>query len=129
MDVRPLIVHVLDAVFSLVVLHAGPRQFAAAPVRLAAAVVLARRRLAEDAPIVFRIDPIGLAAAGMLGRLPDRDPVGFEFGKPRPKPGVDIPLQNLGGGHDMRVGIVDPEPVPHRLPPGVRFCTKETIRF
>ena len=113
MDVGPFLVHVGDAVGGVVVLHAGARQLAAAPVRLAAAVVGARRRLAENAAVVLRRDAVVVAATGVLGRLPDRHPIGFKLLEAWPKLGIDIALQHLRGGHDMRVGIVDAEPVPH----------------
>src|SRR5437762_4024240 len=101
MNVGPLIVHIGDPVDGVVVLHPGTRQFAAAPVRLAAAVVLARRRLAEDAPVIFRRNAVIVAAAGMLGRLADWDAIRREFGEPRPEIRVDVALENLSSGQDM----------------------------
>ena len=113
MDVRPLVVHVLDPVRGMVVLHPGPRQLAAAPLRLPTGVRLARRRLAQHPAIEFGRDAVVVETGGMLGRLPDRHPIGRQLGKARPEARVDIALQDLGGGEDMGIGIVDAEPVFH----------------
>ena len=51
MPVGALVVHVLDPALGLIVLHADARHLAAHPVRVAAAMGLARRRLAENAAI------------------------------------------------------------------------------
>src|SRR5438552_11933693 len=121
MHVGAFFVHVGDAVCGVVVLHAGPRQLAAAPLRLAAATRVLRRRLAEHPAIVLRRDAVIVAAAGMLGRLPDRHAVRREFGEAWPEIRIDIALQNFRRGQDMRVGIVDPEPVPHGPSPCLDF--------
>src|SRR5205807_2351329 len=71
-DVRSLVVHVLDAVFGLVVLHPGPRHLAAHPARLAAGEGLARCALAENPAVVFGADPIVVQALDTADRaLPD----------------------------------------------------------
>ena len=58
MDVCPFVVHVLDAVRGLIVLHPRPRHLAAAPLQLAAGEGLARLRLAQHPPVVFGGDAI-----------------------------------------------------------------------
>src|SRR5271169_894185 len=110
MDVGPLVVHVLDAVLGLIVLHPRPRQLAAAPLRLAAGEGPARRRLPQHPPVEFPAETIVVAtlAAGLTVRR--------QFGEPRPKARIDVSLQNLRGGIDMSIGIVNAQAVLHAAP-------------
>src|SRR5690348_15223485 len=114
MGVGPLVVHVLDAVLGLVVLHTGPRHLAAHPFRLAPGEGGAGRALAEHPPVVFRPDAIIVEPFHTADRsLPDRKPVRRQLAKARPEVRVYIPLQHLGGRVDMRVGIINAKPVSH----------------
>src|SRR5205085_5458545 len=80
MRVGALVVHVADAALGRVVLHAGARLLAAHPMGVAAAMGLARRRLAEDALIGDLAEAIDVAAGRAAWRSgADRDPVGREL--------------------------------------------------
>src|SRR5271163_4316704 len=107
MDVGPLVVHVLDAVLGLIVLHPRPGQLAAAPLRLAAGEGPARRRLPQHPPIEFPAETVVVATvtAGLA--------VGRQLSEARPKARIDVSLQYLRGGIDMSIGIVNPEAVLH----------------
>ena len=111
MDVGAFIVHVLDAVLRLVVLDAGPRPLAAHPLRIPAGEAFARRLLAEDPAIVFGAGAIGVHLAST------RPAVRRQFRQPRAKVRIDILVQDLSGGIDVSVGIIDPEAVFHRFSP------------
>ena len=114
MDVGPFVIHVLDAVLGLVVLHAGPRHLAAHPFRLAAGEGLARRALAKNTPVVFRPDAIIVEPFHTAdSSLPDRKPVGRQLAKAPPEVRVDVALQHLSGRVDMRIGIINAKPVSH----------------
>jgi hypothetical protein len=122
MHVGPFVVHVLDAVCGLIVVHPRPRHLAAAPPRFAAAEVLARFRFAKDPPVVLGGDAIVVEAARTVPVARRRQPVLRQFGEPRPKTGVDIALEHLGGGVDMGVGVKNPVPVLHFVPPLLVPC-------
>src|SRR6516162_10493045 len=82
MDVRSFVIHVLDAVLGLIVLHAWPRHLAAHPSRFAPREGLARGGLTEDPPIVFCSNPIIVGPLHTADRsLPDSKPVGYQLGK------------------------------------------------
>src|SRR5215469_10658058 len=114
MDVRPLVIHVLDAVLGLVVLHAGARHLAAHPPRLAAGEGFARRLFTEDPAVIFGPDPVVVEAADAGNRtLTYRQAIGLKLGEPRPKARVDIAFEHLRRRVDMSVGIVHAKPVLH----------------
>ena len=118
MDVGPLVVHVLDPVLGLVVLHPRARHLAAHPSRLAAGEGVARRLLAKHTPIVFRADAVIMGSADTRdGSLPDRQAISLELGEARPKARVDIFVQHLCGRVDMGIGIVHAESVFHIASP------------
>jgi hypothetical protein len=106
MDVGPFVIHIRDAVVGAIILHARPRQLASPPSRLAAAKALARFRLAEDPPVVFRADAVVVETAG-------RRAVRRQFREARPKARIDIPFEHLGRGVDVSVGIKDAKAVLH----------------
>src|SRR5271156_1555075 len=107
MDVGPLVVHVLDAVLGLIVLHPRPGVLAAAPIRFSAGESLARRRLPQHPPIEFPAETVVVATvtAGLT--------IGRQLSEARPKTRIDVQLQHLGGRVDMSIGIVNPEAVLH----------------
>ena len=113
MDVGAFVVHVGNPVRRRVVLDARPRLLAAAPVRLAARMGLAGLGLAEDAAVELGRDPVIMLVGGAVLAVPDRYPIGRQLGEPRPEVRVDIALQHLGGGQDMRVGIINAQSVFH----------------
>src|SRR5271170_2284817 len=111
MDVGPLVVHVLDAVLGLIVLHPRPRQLAAAPLRLASSETPARRRLPQHPPVEFPAETVVMATvtAGLT--------ISRQLNQARPKTRVDVPLQHLCGRIDMSIGIVDAQTVFHAATP------------
>src|SRR6516225_8244936 len=114
MDIRPLVVHVLDPVLGLVVLYPRPRHLTAHPSRLATGEALARCTLAKHPAVIFRADSIIVQALDASDRpLSDRQAIGLEFGEARPKARVDIALQHLCSRVDMGIGIVHTEAVLH----------------
>ena len=93
MDIRPFVIHVLDAVLGLIVLHARPRHLAAHPFCLTAGEGLARRGLAENPPVVFRTDAIVVETGHTSDRpFSDGEAVGLQFGETRPEARIDIAL-------------------------------------
>src|SRR6516225_2894295 len=118
MDVGPLVVHVLDSVLGLVVLHPGAWHLAAHPPRLAAGEGVARGLFAEHPAVIFRADAVVVGAADACDRsLSDRQAVSLELGKTRPKARVDIFVQHLCGRIDVSIGIVHAEAVLHAASP------------
>ena len=111
MDVGAFIVHVHDAVLSLVVLRARARSLAAHPPRVPAGKAFARRLLAEDPPVVLGAGAIRVHLAST------RPAVRCQFRQPRAKVRIDILVQDLGGGIDVSVGVIDPEAIFHRFSP------------
>src|SRR5271154_2905359 len=107
MDVGPLVVHVLDAVLGLIVLHPRPRQLATAPLRIPSSEIPARRRLPQHPSIEFPAETVVVATvtAGLT--------IGRQLSKTRPKTRVDVPLQHLRCRIDMSIDIVNPEAVLH----------------
>src|SRR5206468_2480773 len=121
MDIGPLVVHVLDPVFGLIVLHPGARHLAAHPPRLAAGKSLARGFLAENPPVVFRAYAVVMETVDAADRaLPDRETVRFELGEAGAKARIDVALQDLSGRVDVGIGIVDAETVFHAASPRSR---------
>src|SRR5690349_13311624 len=115
MHIRPLVVHVFDAVGGGGVLNPGARHLAAAPARLAAGEGLTRRRLTENASIEFPAEAVGVqTVAGVMA-------IGRQFGEPRPKSRVEIALEHLCGRTDMRVGVINAKAVSHGGSP-YRVC-------
>src|SRR3989442_12554379 len=102
MDVGFLVIHVLDAVFGLVVLHPRPGHLAAHPFGLPAGKGFARRRLAEDAPVILYADAVVVQIARAFDRAPDRLTIRRQFRKAGAKRRVDVALQHLRGRVDMR---------------------------
>src|SRR5205085_11581296 len=93
------------------------RLLAAHPVGIAAAMRLARRRLAEDPligdlPIAVDVPP--WRTARRPG--PNREPIGRELVKARAEPGIDVVVDDLGGRLDRRVGVIYAQPVLHHAP-------------
>jgi hypothetical protein len=107
MHIRPLVVHVLDAVGGVGVLHPGARHLAAAPARLAAGEGLARHRLAEHAAIEFPAEAVGVQTVASVMAIRG------QLSEPRPKARVEIALEDLCGRTDMRVGIINAKAVSH----------------
>src|SRR5205807_5341286 len=66
MDVRPLVVHVLDAVLGLIILHPRPGVLAAPPLRVAAGKAFAGCGLPEYPPVVFSAETVVVAALAAL---------------------------------------------------------------
>src|SRR5260370_41523153 len=98
MNICPFIIHVLDAVLGPIVLNTRPRHLASPPARLPAGEALSRRGLAEDPPVELGADAVIVEAVGSARA------VRRQFGQPRPKTGIDVALQNLGGGGDVGNG-------------------------
>src|ERR1700757_1602906 len=118
MDVRPLVIHVLDPVFGLIVLHPGPRHFTAHPSRLTTGEGLARRLFAEYPAVVFRADAIVVEAGYPANRpFSDGEAVRLQLAQTWPKAWIDITLQDLCGRVDMGVGVVHAEAVFHAASP------------
>ena len=118
MDIGPLVVHVPDAILGLIVLHSRAGHLAAHPSRLAAGERVARRRLAQHPPVILGPDAVIVEFGNAADRaLPDGKPVGRQFGEARPEIRVDIPFQHLGSGVDVRIGIINAEPVSHAASP------------
>ena len=118
MRVGALVVHVLEPAFGLVVLGPGARLLRAHPLGVAAAMGLARRRLAEDALVgnlAVAVDMAAGCSAGFAG--PDRLAVLRQFGKARPEAGIDVGVEDFRGRLDMRVGVEYAQPVFHHAPP------------
>ncbi len=104
MDIRPFVIHVLDPVFGLIVLHPGPRHLTTHPSRLATGEGLAGRLFAEYPAVVFRADAIVVEAGHAADRpFADGEAVGLQFGEARPKAWVDIALQDFCSRVDVGV--------------------------
>ena len=117
MRVGALIVHVADPALGRVVLDPRAWLLAAHPVGVAAAMGLARRRLAEDALIGDLAEAVDMPAgraAGIAG--PDRHAVGRQVGEPGAEPRVDVFFEDLGRRLDMRVGVIYAQPILHNAP-------------
>ncbi len=87
---------------------------------VAAAMALARRRLAEDAlelDLAVAIDVPAGRAAGCA--VPHRLAILRQLGKTRAEAGIDVAVDHFRGRFDMGVGIVYPQPVLHRVPPSL----------
>ncbi len=120
MGVGSLIIHVADPALGRVILHPGARLLAAHPVGIAAAMGLARRRLAENALIGDLAIAVDVPARRAAGRpLPYREPIGRKLVETRPEPGIDIFFEYLGGRLDMGVGVIYAQPVLHYAPPSM----------
>ena len=111
-DVGALVVHVLDAVRGLIVLHADPRLPAAPPSGAPAGERLVGTGLAEDAPVELGVHAV-LMEIGRAADLLSGDPVGSEVGQPWPEARVDVPLQDFGGGVDVSIGVPRAKTGPH----------------
>src|SRR5262249_14980609 len=73
-------------------------------------------RLAEDAAVEASMDAI-LVAFRSVSRWPSGNTIGGELHQSRTEVGIDVPLQDLGDRHDMRIDVVHFESVPHSVPP------------
>ena len=111
--VGPFVVHVLDAVLGLVVLNAEPGLLASPPLDGSAGEGLVRAGIAEDTPVEFG----GHAVLRGVGRAADHlaggNTVGLELGEPRTKARVDVTVQDVRGGVDVRVGVERAQPASH----------------
>src|SRR5438477_8131193 len=76
-----------------------------------------RLRFAQRALVELLVEAIGIAGAAIGAARLDRDAIRREIVEPLSEARIDIALQHIGAGVDMRVGIVDTEPVPHERPP------------
>src|SRR5207248_3751833 len=117
MRIGPLVVHVLDAGGCLIVLHPRARHLAAHPMRVAAAMGLARRRLAEDALIGDLAEAVDMPAgraAGIAG--PDRYAICRQVREASAEPRIDVFFKYLGRRLDMRIGVIYAQPVLHNAP-------------
>ena len=129
MPVGALIVHVADPALGRIVLHPGARLLAAHPVGIAAAMGLARRRLAENALIGDLAIAVDVAAGRAAGRPgADRHPVRRQLVETRAKARIDVFVEHLGGRLDMGVGIKYAQPVLHHAPPSMAYCVLYTPR-
>ena len=118
MRVGPLVVHVLEPACGLVVLGPGARLLRTHPLRVAAAMGLARRRLAEDpliGDLAVAVDVAAGRSAGCAGS--DRLAVLRQFGKARAEARIDVGVEDFRGRLDMGIGIEYAQPVFHHAPP------------
>src|SRR2546426_8668899 len=104
MRVGPLVVHVLDAVLGLVVLHPRSRLLRPPPVGAPPGERLVGARLAENTPVELRADAV-LVGVGGASDLAGCVSVRRQLGQARPKARIDVPLQNFRGGVDVRIGV------------------------
>jgi len=116
-DIGAFLVHVLDAVFSLIVLHPGTGVLGAPPGAASAGEGRMRTGLTEDTAVEALLHAVAMALLCALGRPASGHAVGSEFWQPRPKIGIHVLFQDFSQGHDMRIGIADLKPVSHTAPP------------
>src|SRR5262245_29252340 len=106
MPVGALDVHVADAVVGAVVLDAGAGARLAAP-HTAVARARARLGFTQGALIDLFVKTIDRTLAAALFARADRDAVGRQFGETRAERGINITVEHLGAGVDVRVDVVD----------------------
>src|SRR5258708_16163339 len=99
MNICPFIIHVLDAVLGPIVLNTRPRHLASPPARLPAGEALSRRGLAEDPPVELGADAVTVEAVGSARA------VRRQFGQPRPKTRIDVPLHNLADAVSLSIAL------------------------
>ena len=115
MRIDPLVVHVLEAVLGQIVLHPHPRLLRSHPVGAPAGERLVRTRLAQDARIELRADPVLMGVGGAPDHLAGGDPVGGQLGQARSKGRIDVSLQDFSGRVDVRIGVPRAETGLHGL--------------
>src|SRR3989441_3772958 len=114
MRVGPLVVHVLDAVLGLVVLHPRSRLLRPPPVRASPGERLMGARLAEDTPVELRADAV-LMGAGGASDLAGSVSVRRQLGQARPEARIDVPVQDFCGRVHVRIGVPRLQSGPHAL--------------
>ena len=114
MNVRALVVHVLDAILGAVVLDPDPRLLGASPVRASTREGFVRTGFPEHTAVGLRIDAV-LMGVGCTADLTRDGPVGRQLGQAPPKVRIDVPVQDLRTRIDVRVGIVRSQTGPHTL--------------
>src|SRR5260370_671843 len=116
MPVGAFDVHVVDAVGCVVVLDAGAGAQPAAP---HPAVARSRLRLGftQGALVDLLVEPIDVALAAALFARADRGLVGGELREARPEPRIDVFVEHLGTGVDVRIDVVDAKTVFHAWSP------------
>src|SRR5213593_1774444 len=95
MRVGPLVVHVLDAVLGLVVLHPRSRLLRPPPVRASPGERLVGARLAEDTPVELRADAVLMGAGGASDQA-GRVSVRRQLGQARSEARIDVPRLQSG---------------------------------
>ena len=113
LGIGPLVVHVLDAVLGLVVLHADPRLLRTHPVGGSAGERRVGAGVAEEAPVELRADADLMSVGSASDHLPCRHSMGRQLGEPRTKARIDVPLQNFRGGVHVRIGVERAPTVSH----------------
>ena len=113
MRICPLVVHVLDPVLGLVILHAHPRLLRPHPVGAAAGERVVRAGRPEHAAIELRGDPVLIGVGRASDHLARGDAVGRQLGEARPKVRIDVPIQDVRGGIDVRIGVPGAQAVSH----------------
>ena len=116
MDVRALVVHVLDPVVGPIILHPGTGKLGAAPGTTSASEGGVQTRLAENATVEASMHTV-LMALRSVSRLASGNTVGSQLRQSRPEAGIDIPFQDFCDRHDMGIDVVHLESVPHSVPP------------
>src|SRR5262245_5295843 len=115
MGVHTLVVHVLDAIVGLIVLDAGPRLLRSPPVGATAGERRMRAGLAQDARVELGGHAVLVGVGGAPDHLAGGNPVRRQLGQAWPDRGIDVPLQHLGGGVDVRIGVPRAETGLHGL--------------
>ena len=116
MHVRPLGIHVENAIVGAVIDHAGARPPLATP-HPAIGRSGPGLGLTQGALIGPAGETVGVADAAVDAARLDRNTVGRQIVEPLAKARIDVFLQHIGARVDMGVGVVDAKAFLHRFLP------------